>query len=241
MRTTLRENLSEFIGTFALVFFGVLSILLTNPGVTGAPSGAGLLTVALAHGLVLSIMVTACMGVSGGQLNPAVSIGLVFAGLQTPARAARLVLSQCLGAACAAGMVVLLLGAERANNSAAGTDLGATIGNLTRQGEVLGVFGLELFATMALMVAVLMGTVDGRAHKLGGFTIGLTVTAMIVAIGPLTGASMNPARTLGPALYGHWDMIWVYLVAPTAGACIIAGVYRWVWVDPASGPREAAR
>lgn len=235
MRAIIRECLSEFMGTFALVFFGAGSILLTSASVTGSPSGAGLLTVALAHGLVLSIMVTACMGVSGGQFNPAVSIALVVAGLQTPARAARFVLAQCFAAACGAGMLVLLLGPERANSEASGTNLGATIGHLTRQGEVLGVFGFEMLATMALMASILMGTVDGRAHKLGGFTIGLTVSAMILAIGPLTGASMNPARTLGPALYGHWDMFWVYLAAPSLGACLIAAVYRWVWIEPASG------
>lgn len=236
MRTLVRECLSEFIGTFALVFFGAASILLTSAAVTGAPSGAGLLTVALAHGLVLSIMVTACMGVSGAQFNPAVSIGLVIAGVQSPSRAARFVLAQCLAAACAAGMLVLLLGAERANSEASGTNLGATIGHLTRQGETLGVFGLEALATMALMVAILMGTVDARAHKLGGFTIGLTVAAMILAVGPLTGASMNPARTLGPALYGHWDMFWAYVVAPTIGACLVGAAYRWVWLDPTQQP-----
>jgi aquaporin TIP len=217
---------AEFLGTFALVFFGAGSIIVTH---SNPSSGAGLITVALAHGLILSIAVTATMYVSGGQLNPAVSLGLIVAGKQTPAKAVVFIAAQLLAAACAAGMLQVLLTPAVANHDV--PKLGATIGDLTLAGNVKGVFGFEFILTFFLMFAVLMGTVDERAHKLGGFVIGLTVTACILAAGPLTGASMNPARTFGPAICGdRWtSMWWVYWLAPVAGASAAAVVYRAFW------------
>lgn len=221
---------AEFIGTFALVFFGVLSIVISQPALGGA---AGLATIALAHGLILSVMVTACMFVSGAQFNPAVSIALIVAGKQSPRQAAIFIVTQLIAAACAAGLVQLLLTPSVAN--AESVKLGATIGSMTQQGAEIKVLVLEAILTFALMTAILAGTVDARAHKLGGFTIGLTVAACILAAGPLTGASMNPARTFGPAICGrHWDMHWVYWAGPVIGACAAAATYRWVWDDPDS-------
>ncbi|MFM9995415.1 MAG: aquaporin [Phycisphaerales bacterium] len=219
---------AEFLGTFALVFFGVGSIILTQPATGGAGS---LVTVALAHGLILSIFVTACMYVSGAQFNPAVSIALAVIGKQSGKQAAAFILAQLLAAACGAGLWQLVLGPGTANADA--VKLGATIGSLTVAGDTPAVLGIEVVLTFALMVSILMGTVDERAHKLGGFTIGLTVAACILAAGPLTGASMNPARTFGPALCGrHWDMHWVYWAAPLLGATAAALVYRSVWAAP---------
>lgn len=225
---------AEFLGTFALVFFGAGSIIMTHQAI----GAANLVTIALAHGVTLSIFVTGAMYISGGQFNPAVSLALLLIGKQPPARAGAFIASQLLAACCAAGMLILLLGDGLARNEA--VRLGATIGSMTTGAEgvpksVAGVFGLEALMTFALMFSILMSTVDGRAHKLGGFCIGLTVTAMILAFGPLTGASMNPARTLGPAVYGYWDMLWVYMTAPVVGAAACALVYKAVW----SGAAEA--
>ncbi|MBX3364103.1 MAG: aquaporin [Phycisphaeraceae bacterium] len=228
MRTKVQKPLAEFLGTFALVFVGVGSILVADPQ-------SGLLGVALAHGLVLSIFVTACMYISGAQFNPAVSIALAAIGKQSYRQAGIFILVQCFAAACAAGAWVAALGPEVANNPDRQTNVGATIGSLTREGNIVGVLILETLATFGLMWAILAGTVDHRAHRLGGFVIGLTVAAMILAIGPLTGASMNPARTLGPALYGHWDMFWAYLVAPAAGALLAATAYSKFWAEPEPG------
>jgi len=93
---------------------------------------------------------------------------------------------------------------------------------------MMGVFGFEFILTFALMYVILAAVVDDRAHKLGGLCVGGTVAACIFAAGPLTGASMNPARTFGPALYGHWDMFPVYVAATVLGACAAALVYRFV-------------
>lgn len=222
--------IAEFVGTFGFVFIGVLSIVIGHAALGG---NANLGSIALAHGLALGVFVTACAPVSGGVLNPAVAVALVVAGKHTPARAAANIASQLLGAACAAGLVQLILGPTVANDAA--VRLGATIGKLTDQGDVYAVLGLELVATFALMLTVLTTAVDDRAPKLGGMLIGLMVAADILAIGPLTGASMNPARTFGPAICGdHWNMHWAYWAAPVAGACLAALLYRAVWA-----PRKA--
>ncbi len=225
MNTLTRGMVAEFMGTFLFVFFGCASIIMTQKDL-GA--NGSLVTIALAHGLTLGVMITACMYVSGGQLNPAVSIGLVVAGKQKPVQAVAFIVAQLLAASCAAGMLQLILSPDVANHQS--VKLGATIGTLTNHVNTQGVFLVEAIATFALMVSVLMSTVDARAHKLGGLVIGLTLAAAIMAIGPLTGASLNPARTFGPAICGsHWDMHWVYWAGPVFGASAAAFVYKVVW------------
>lgn len=223
-----RECVAEFLGTFALVFFGAGSIVLTTQ-TAGADAGANLITVALAHGLILAVFVTGAIHITGGQFNPAVSVGLVIAGKQPAQKAIVYIVTQLLAAACAAGMLMALLGPDIANSEAA--NLGATIGELTKQGNVAAVIGFEAIMTFALMWVVLSCIADERAHKTGGICIGLVVMACIFLAGPLTGASMNPARSFGPALYGHWEMHWVYWAAPMAGAIAAAALWRGVKME----------
>lgn len=227
-----RGVVAEFIGTFFLVFVGCASIILSAKQLAlpeGSTAGT-LVAVALAHGLILTVMVTACMYVSGAQFNPAVSIALAIIGKQPVQRAAAFVVAQLIAAATAAGMLQFLLTPDVANDPT--VQLGATIGVLTKLQNFQGVVIFETIATFALMTSILMGTVDARAHKLGGFTIGLTIAALILAIGPLTGASMNPARTFGPAICGnHWDMHLAYWLGPCAGAAAAALVYKAVWEE----------
>ncbi len=223
-----RGSVAEFIGTFALVFFGAGSIVLTQQAI-----GAGnLVTVALAHGLVLTVFVTACMYISGAQFNPAVTIGLMLIGKESARQGVAFVIVQLFAGACAAGMLMLLLGGELANNEE--VRLGATIGRFSDVGTAHAgrLFGLEFLQTFALMFVILAAVVDERSHKLGGFCVGLVVATCIVAFGPLTGASMNPARTFGPAIYGNYgEHHWVYWVATILGACCAALVYRVVWIE----------
>lgn len=237
MNQLIRGTISEFIGTFALVFFGAGSIVLTHPDI----GHGNLVSIALAHGLVLTVFVTACMYVSGAQFNPAVSIALIVAGKQDVKTAFVYIIIQLIAAACAAGLLVLLIGSEITRHES--VRLGATLGALSSGTtdadgheiigpSLLGVFGLEVVQTFALMFVILAAVVDERAHKLGGFCVGLVVAMCIVAFGPLTGSGMNPARSFGPALYGFWDMHWVYWVAPIVGASLAVPVYRAVWDDP---------
>ncbi len=222
---------AEFVGTFAFVFLALGSIILAQP----FAGGAGTLgTMALASGLALAVMITATAYVSGGQLNPAVSLALAFIGKQKYQQAAWFIGAQVLAAVLAAGFWQVFLGSAVANSEA--VNLGATVGRLTASGEWWAILAIEMVATFLLMTAVLMGTMDERAPKLGGFVVGLTYAACIMAIGPLTGASMNPARSFGPALIGwHWDWHWAYWVAPFFGAMGAAQLYKSVWSKKAEG------
>jgi len=216
---------AEFLGTFALTFFGCLAIIMTTP--IGGSAGS-LITIALAHALILYCFVSGCMYISGAQFNPAVSIALIVAGKQRPGQAAAFIVCQLLGSACAAGMINLILGPANVRN-ADGFMVGSTIGSLTVAGSLFPLLLLEIILTFALMLVILTSTVDDRAHKSAGLPIGLTVGACILAAGPLSGASMNPARTFGPWLFGQHPMLWVYIVAPITGACVAALVYRTFW------------
>jgi aquaporin TIP len=218
-----RAAVAEFIGTFALTFVGGAAIVVTQ----GMDSS--LVAVALAHGLILSVMVSATMHISGGQLNPAVAIALAAVRKQPPGQAAVFVMAQLLGAVCAAALI------RAAFENAAAVNFGATLGSLSSTASNAGlVVALEVVATFFLMFVIMGTAVDqrgvGGSRAVGGFGIGLTVAANILAIGPLTGASMNPARSFGPALIGGaWDMHWVYWVAPMLGAVAAAAVYRAVF------------
>jgi MIP family channel proteins len=230
MNALTRGCVAEFLGTFALVFFGCGSIILTHsPMPEVAPAGS-LITVAAAHATALIVFVGATMYISGAQFNPAVSIGVALAGKQPWSRAFVFIAVQLFAAACAAGILVATLGRGMTDP----VHLGATLGSLTT-GEAMRPVSaaiLEGLMTFALMFVIFAAVVDDRAHKLGGFCVGLTVAACIVSFGPLTGASMNPARTFGPMLY-HFDLhapvLWVYLAGPILGAAAAALVYRAVW------------
>lgn len=218
--TTTRMLAAEFVGTFALMLVGGGAIIVSG--------GQDLVAIALAHGLILAVMVSATMHISGGQFNPSVSIALALIGKQPWPRAAAFIVTQCLGAVAAA----MILKHTMSGVYEIGT-IGATLGSLTSGEKVnlMAALVLEVIATFFLMFTIMGTAVDGRGvgkvMSVGGFGIGLTVAACILCIGPLTGASMNPARSLGPALVaGAWDAHWLYWVAPIIGASIAGVLYQ---------------
>ncbi len=230
MKSLVPGCVAEFLGTFALTFFGCASIMLTAPA---AGSAGSLITVALAHTLILFVFIAGCVYISGAQFNPAVSIGAVVAGKQGLGQAVAFIVCQLLAAACAVGMLRVLLPDGIANSAEAMH--GATIGSMTKAGLFGKVVGVEAILTFALMFVILTSTVDERGHKLGGLPIACTVGACILAAGPLTGASMNPARSFGPAVCGnHWEMFSAYIIGPVVGAVVAALVYRLFWAKPAA-------
>lgn len=224
---TLRPCLAEFLGTFYLCFAGIAAILSTTPAVGAA--GSGLVGIALAHGLALSIAVNVFGGESGAHFNPAVTSGFLVTGRIKPGLAAAYVLAQLLGATTAAGVCRVLFPPEAVSAATLGLPLPApwaTIGVV-----LLG----EFIMTFLLMTSIYGTAVDerGKAVKIGGFGIGLTVAFDILAGGAVTGASMNPARSFGPALeMMHWEWHWAYWVAPIAGACAAALIYENLWLRP---------
>src|SRR5207247_2797003 len=186
----------------------------------------------------LSIAVNVFGGVSGAHFNPAVTSGLLVTGRITPALAVPYVIAQLLGATVAAAVCRSVFPADAVAAANLGIPLPAA---WATTGVVLVV---EFVLTYLLMTSVFGTAVDerGRGVKIGGFGIGLTVTFDILCGGAVTGASMNPARSFGPALeLMYWQWHWAYWVAPIAGACAAALVYEHVLLTPlrpaASEPR----
>lgn len=215
MQDLKRPIVAEFVGTFALVFVGGATIL--NGYV--AHAAVPLIDVAIAHGLILALLVTATMRISG-HLNPAVTIGIAVTGRLRPAVAVVYVVAQCAGAVAAALALKALFPADA-----------ATAGRLGGQWVASNVstvhaIALEAIATFFLVFVVFGTAVDPHGPKVGGFAIGLTIAADILAIGPSTGASMNPARSFGPALVsGVFEGHFIYWIGPILGGIVAALVY----------------
>lgn len=208
-----RALVAEFIGTFALIFIGAGA---------GALGVGGLVGVALAHGLVVVGFAYAYGHHSGTHINPAVTLGLLVAGEIPVAKALAYMATQIAGGIAGAFTLAFVLGDK------AGT-LGATAladGVSPLQGVVI-----EALLTFFLVNAVFNTAVSGKVGgNLAGLAIGSTLVFCILMGGPLTGASLNPARTLGPAIAtGDFANLWVYLVGPFAGAAIAAILYKAVF------------
>ncbi|MBZ9749715.1 aquaporin [Deinococcus sp. HMF7604] len=199
-----QKLVAEAVGTFALVFIGVLAIA----------NNAGLLGVAFAHGLAIAVMAMALGTVSGGQFNPAVSFALSLTGHQDWRTTLAFVPAQLAGAALGAAAALGVAGLARLE--AAGFGLPALGSGVS----VGGGFLAEVIATAFLVLVVVKVAIHQR-HVLGGLIVGLTIVADILAAGPLTGAAMNPARSFGPALVsGEWGAHWLYWLAPLLGAAL---------------------
>ena len=222
MENTGKAAVAEFDATFGLVFIGASAVILN------ASSGVLDLTgVALAQGLVLAIMVSITAHLSGGFVNPAVTIGVWVAGKIPSGRAAVLIVAQLLGAIAGAYLVKFLFPPIVYD---AGTG-GATVLN-SQIASGKGIV-LEAVGTFLLVFAVFGTAMDERGPyaKTAGLTIGLVIAFDIMAFGPLTGAAVNPARWLGPALAaGAWDNWFVWIVGPVAGAIIAAVLYSMVFM-----------
>lgn len=207
---------AETIGTFALVFSGCGAIMIDHLS-GGQITHVG---VGLTFGLVIAAMVYATGHLSGAHLNPAVTLGFVLARHFPPRRLLVYAAAQVAGALAAAGFLRLVLG-----NVA---HMGATVP--TSQGGAWQAFWLELVLTFFLMFVIMAVATDTRAvGQAAALAIGATVGLEALFAGPISGASMNPARSLGPALVaGVWTAQWVYLTAPFVGSVAAALLYRWL-------------
>ena len=216
MSNTPRHFVAEFVGTFALVFVGSGAIMMAQH----SNSQAAVLAVAMAHGIILAVMVSATMNVSGGHLNPSITIGMLVTKRITPGMAGVHIVAQLIGASFAAFALKGLVPHDVYTAVAGGTQ--AIASNVT----LVQAIGLEAVATFFLVFAVFGTAVNPEAPRVGGMAIGLTIGADILAIGPLTGGSMNPARSFGPALAaGVWQGQIAYWVGPIIGAVIAAIIW----------------
>ncbi len=213
---------AELIGTFALIFIGAGSVALSSH----------LVGIALAHGLVIVGFAYSYGHISGTHINPAVTLGVWVAGKIDAARAAAYIVVQIIGGILGALALRWVLGGTA-------TGLGATrlAHNLDLHGTPytvtpgVGLF-VEAVLTFFLVNAVMNAGISGKATIPGGLAIGFTLIFCILMGGPLTGASLNPARTLGPAVAtGNFDDLWVYLVGPAAGALAAGLLYKGFFAE----------
>jgi aquaporin Z len=227
-----RALTAEAIGTFALCFIGILAINVDL--ITGSEGTASLATIAFAHGLTIAVMVAALGALSGAHFNPAVTAGFVATGRMTPVRGAQYVAAQLAGALLASLLLAWLFGREVV---AGGTP--AVSENVRSYGAVV----LEAVTTFFLVLVVFGTAVDERAPKsVFPLAIGLTVALDIMAIGPITGAAMNPARAFGPAVAGGaWGSHWVYWVGPLLGGVAAGLLQHRFFLATAPSPATAVR
>jgi MIP family channel proteins len=215
MKDAWRHFAAEFIGTFALVFIGGGAII-TSPLLQVQ---AAVVNIAFAHGLILALMVTATMRISG-HLNPAVTAGFLATRRIEPMMAVVYWIAQFTGAILAAYALKALYPANIVDATRLG---GQSISSSITMGQAIA---LEAIATFFLVFVVFGTAVDPRGPKVGGFAIGLTVTAGILGIGPLTGGSMNPARSFGPAVVTRlFEGQAAYWIGPIVGGVLAALLY----------------
>lgn len=220
-----RAYVAEFLGTFFLCFAGIAAIMSGTPAV-GA--GGGIVAIALAHGLALSVAVNAFGGISGAHFNPAVTIGMAVMRRIGPAAAGVYILVQLAAATFATLVCRAIFPPEAARQAVLGLPLPQAW--LTVPGLLIA----EITMAFLLMTAIYGTAIDerGRAVKIGGFGIGLTVMFNILAAGAVTGASMNPARSFGPALVsGVWGLHVYYWIGPIIGAVLAAVLYEKVLLE----------
>jgi aquaporin TIP len=220
---TFRRSVAEFVGAFALVFVGAGSVM----------TGGGLVAVAIAHGLILAIMVTALGHISGGHFNPAVTFGFLITRRIVPRLAAAYLAAQFLGALVAAALLKWIY----PDNISDGAKLGAPV--LNEQISAGAGFVLEAILTFFLVWVVFATAADPRGAFaiVGGFAIGLTIGADILIGGPLTGAAMNPARAFGPELVqNYWSDAWIWYIGPLLGGGLAALSYDLLYLTPLVRP-----
>jgi aquaporin Z len=214
-----KAYVAEFIGTFAFVFISV-GTMTANQMLSGS---IGQLGIVLASGFTLAAMISATAALSGGHLNPAITIGLALARKIDRETAISFIFFQCLGALVA----MLVLEVTMPTVSLAAVSFGVPRPGLNISSiQIL----LAEFSLTFILMFVFYGTiVDQRASKVGGLFVGLTYAVGLFVAGPISGGALNPARHFGPALIsGTFDYFWIYWVGPVAGATLAALIYNLI-------------
>ncbi|HEY6465679.1 MAG TPA: MIP family channel protein [Candidatus Acidoferrales bacterium] len=222
-----QKLVAEFIGTFTLIFIGAGSICADQYLRSANQPGLGILAIALAQGLAFGIMVTAIGHISGGHLNPAVTIGFWVARRLSTIQSLCYWFAQLAGAVFAAYLLSAIVPEATWRNCGLGTPDLAT--DFTR----LHGMALEAVASFLLVFVFFATAADrkGAFDKIAGFAIGLTITVDILIAYPFTGAAMNPARAFGPALVSrHWVNQGVYWIGPLIGGVIAGFLYNAIFL-----------
>jgi len=220
-----RRLAAEALGTFALVFFGAGAIM-----VAAEHGSFGQLGIAIAFGLVITTMIYALGHISGAHLNPAVSLGMVAAGRMTVGDFVAYAAAQIVGASLGAG-ILYLIASGKADYSVATNGLGQNGYGAGYLGEysVTAALIFEFVMTFIFVTVILGATGAGSAAGFAGLAIGLTLAAIHLVGINVTGVSVNPARSFGPALFVGGTalaQLWVFILAPLAGGALAGAVYK---------------
>jgi aquaporin Z len=210
----MKKNIAALIGTFALVFSGTGAIII-NEESKGAVTHVG---IAITFGLIVMSMIYALGNISGAHLNPAVSIAFTLAGRLSIKNMISYIISQLAGALLASLALKYLFPSSEM--------LGITL----PAGTNIQSFILEFLLTFFLMLVIIyVATGSKEQGMFAGFAIGSTVLLEAMFAGPICGASMNPARSLAPAIVsGHTEHLWIYLIATTEGAALSIPVWKYL-------------
>lgn len=220
----MKKYLAELIGTMVLVLMGCGSAVFAGNAADACGDGVGTLGVALAFGLAVVSMAYTIGGVSGCHINPAITLGVYLSGRMGGKDAAWYVVSQVIGAIIGSAILYALV--------STGTNNGPTVtgSNSFADGCMVQAFIAELVFTF-IFVLVVLGTTDAKkgAGNFAGLAIGLSLVLVHIVCIPITGTSVNPARSIGPALFEGGNalcQLWLFIVAPLIGGALSAYVWK---------------
>ncbi len=234
--SAIKKYVAEFIGTMALVLLGCGTAMLVG---CDAAAGGGYILTAFAFGLTIVGMAYCVGNISGCHINPAVSLGVLLSGGMSVADFIGYVVAQCLGALAGSGLTAAIFNLGNVKDMTGGY---GTNGLAGVDGNAVAGLLVEVLLTF-LFVLTILGVTSKKANhgSFGGLIIGFTLVLVhILGIG-LTGTSVNPARSIGPAIVaaisGNTDpmgSLWVFIVGPLVGAALAAVLYRWMESEKAS-------
>jgi len=229
----LTKYVAELLGTFCLVLFGCGAAVLSGANSTDIPpSGIGLLGISLAFGVTVIVMAYAIGPISGCHINPAISISMMAAGKLSVKDAIGYVISQCIGAIAASGLLYLIasgrgsfsMGEYALGSNGWGADY---LGKYSTQSAFIG----EAVFTFLFLIVIFCTTAKRANPAMAGLAIGLSLVLIHLVLIPVTGTSVNPARSLGPAVFAGGKalgQLWLFIVAPIVGGLVAAAFYKLV-------------
>lgn len=234
----MKKYLAELIGTMSLVLFGCGAAVISGGNVDGGPAGLGLLGISLAFGLAVVAMAYTIGGISGCHINPAITIAMLVAGKINSKDAAGYIIAQLVGAVVGAG-ILYLIASGQGNFKMGEWALGSNgwgdgyLGNY----NITAAFITEAVLTFLFLYVIFNVTSKHGNSNMAGLAIGITLVLIHLVAIPITGTSVNPARSFGPAIFAGGkalSQLWLFIVAPIAGGIAAAIVWKLTGEDKAS-------
>jgi len=229
-----KKYFAEGLGTFALVLFGCGAAVIAG-GSIGATSGLGLLGISLAFGLAVAVMAYTIGPISGCHINPAISIAMMVAGKLSAKETFGYIVSQCIGAIAAAGILCVIASGAAGYSGLGDWALGSNGWGAGYLGEYNMISALiaEFVFTFLFLMVIFGTTAKSASPAMAGLAIGLSLALIHMVVIPITGTSVNPARSLGPALFSGGialQQLWLFIAAPIAGG-VFAALVRKLFVN----------